>query len=221
MLMPSISTKYQLFYSLLTLLTFCNACSEKPKKVREINQTKTVSVEERSRAGVFSEEVKIDSSNYANGFDFPVGKPDGRGYYNAQVFGENNHLGDDWNGVNGGNSDLGDPIYAIGRGYIKFAQDIGGGWGNVIRIVHYLPDGRQYESVYAHCNSLTAIAESWVEKGSQIGTIGTANGQYYAHLHLEVRDDITMKIGSGYAEDQTGYIDPTDFIKRHRTIKNY
>ncbi len=27
-----------------------------------------------------------------------------RGYYNAQVFGKNNHLGDDWNGVGGGNT---------------------------------------------------------------------------------------------------------------------
>ena len=25
-----------------------------------------------------------------NGFDYPVGKPDGEGYYNAQKFGENN-----------------------------------------------------------------------------------------------------------------------------------
>jgi hypothetical protein len=43
-----------------------------------------------------------------DGFDYPVGKPNGKGYYNAQKFGENTHLGEDWNGVRGGNSDLGD-----------------------------------------------------------------------------------------------------------------
>ncbi|WP_240642318.1 hypothetical protein [Nonlabens xiamenensis] len=28
-------------------------------------------------------------------FDFPVGKPEAKGYYNAQAFGVNDHLGDD------------------------------------------------------------------------------------------------------------------------------
>jgi hypothetical protein len=47
---------------------------------------------------------------YAEHFDFPAGKPDGEGYYNAQGFGKNNHLGADWNGNGGGNTDLGDTI---------------------------------------------------------------------------------------------------------------
>ena len=54
----------------------------------------------------------------ANGFDFPVGKPDAKGYYNAQPFGKNTHLGDDWNGLRGGDSDLGDPIYNIAHGKV-------------------------------------------------------------------------------------------------------
>ncbi len=37
----------------------------------------------------------------ANAFDYPVGKPDAVGYYNAQPFGKNHHLGDDWNAVTG------------------------------------------------------------------------------------------------------------------------
>ena len=69
-------------------------------------------------------------------FDYPVGKPNGEGYYNAQKFRKNNHLGDDRNGKGRGNTDLGDPFYAIASGYVCFAEDIGGGWGNVIRIVH-------------------------------------------------------------------------------------
>jgi len=70
----------------------------------------------------------------ANQFDYPVGKPDAKGYYNAQKFGVNLHLGEDWNAVTGGNSDLGDPIFSIANGFVDFAEDVGGGWGNVIRI---------------------------------------------------------------------------------------
>src|SRR5690554_7245335 len=89
-----------------------------------------------------------------NGFDFPVGKPNAKNYYNAQAFGENYHLGDDWNGNGGGNTDLGDPIYAIANGYVISAKDIRGGWGNVIRIIHVLSNGEIYESIYAHCNEI-------------------------------------------------------------------
>jgi len=73
------------------------------------------------------EVIKIPIANH---FDFPVGKPDAKGYYNAQKFQKNNHLGDDWNAVTGGNTDLGDPIYAIGNGKVTFAEDAGSGWGN-------------------------------------------------------------------------------------------
>lgn len=96
--------------------------------------------------------VEVDTFKVTNGYDFPVGKPDAKQYYNAQDFQENYHLGDDWNGVGGGNTDLGDPIYAIANGYVSFAEDTKGGWGNVIRIVHYNPDQSKIESVYAHFN---------------------------------------------------------------------
>ncbi|MBQ4821153.1 M23 family metallopeptidase [Aquimarina sp. MMG016] len=147
-------------------------------------------------------------------FDFPVGKPNAKGYYNAQKFRNNNHLGDDWNGVGGGNTDLGDPIYSIGHGYVSFAENIGGGWGNVIRIIHQY-QGKYYESVYAHCNTINVQKGDLIKKGAMVGTIGNAGGLYYAHLHLEIRDNIFMDIGGGYAEDPTGYLDPTKFIKNN------
>ncbi len=54
----------------------------------------------------------------ADGFDFPVGKPEGTGYYKARGFYPNGHLGEDWNGRGGGDSDLGDPIYSMGTGVV-------------------------------------------------------------------------------------------------------
>ena len=152
----------------------------------------------------------------AKAFDFPVGKPNAKGYYNAQKFQQNMHLGDDWNAVTGGNTDLGDPIYSVASGYVKFAKDLEGGWGNVIRIIHKLPDGEMVESLYAHCDTIIAKPKQWVFKGQKIGTIGTANGQYLAHLHLELRDSLALPIGGGYSATTDGYLNPTEFIKEHR-----
>lgn len=33
----------------------------------------------------------------SDGFDFPVGKPNAKGYIDKQPFGKNFHLGEDWN----------------------------------------------------------------------------------------------------------------------------
>lgn len=160
--------------------------------------------------------IEFSDDYITDGFDFPVGKPDGNGYYNAQVFGKNNHLGDDWNGNGGGNSDLGDSVFATANGYVNFAEDVDGGWGNVIRILHKLPDGTRVESLYAHFEKIVVKSGDWVKRGDFIGTVGTANGIYYAHLHFEIRSDVSMGIGAGYSSDQSGYLDPTKFIRDHR-----
>ncbi len=162
----------------------------------------------------------VPSEYVADQFDYPVGKPDAKGYFNAQGFGDNTHLGDDWNGLGGGDSDLGDPVYAIADGYVTFAQEHNASWGNVIRIVHYLPDSSQVESLYAHCNEILVKENQWVSVGDQIGTIGNANGRYKAHLHLELRYEVGMPIGGGYDSDTKGYFDPTGYIERHRKVPN-
>jgi len=162
------------------------------------------------------EPVKKDSVKLTNGFDFPVGKPNASGYYNAQKFGENNHLGEDWNGVGGGNTDLGDSVYAIANGYVSFAEDINGGWGNVIRIIHQTDADSQIESLYAHCLKIDVQEGDHVNKGDKIGTIGNNSGQYLAHLHLELRSEVGLPIGGGYSSNTSGYINPTEFIKNNR-----
>ncbi len=147
-------------------------------------------------------------------FDFPVGKPNAKGYYNAQKFKENNHLGDDWNGLGGGNSDLGDNIYAISNGYIAEVKDYKGGWGKVIRINHFY-NNKLYQSLYAHCDTITVSEKKFVKRGDKIATIGNCNGKYPAHLHLEIRDSINLDIGNGYSNNTNGYLDPTLFIKNN------
>jgi murein DD-endopeptidase MepM/ murein hydrolase activator NlpD len=152
------------------------------------------------------------------GFGFPVGPPDAHGYYDAQAFGRNDHLGNDWNGNGGGDTDLGDPVHAIGAGVITVAHDHGGGWGKVVRIVHGCGDGAgdQVESLYAHLDAIEVHLGQRVASGERIGTIGTAGGQYLAHLHLELRAHAGLPLGGGYSTDSAGYLDPTAFIERHR-----
>lgn len=153
----------------------------------------------------------------SDGFDFPVGPPNAKGYYNAQGFRKNNHLGDDWNGTGGGNTDLGDPIYCIANGYVVSTEEYGPGWGNVIRVIHFLKDeNKLVESLYAHCDTMLVRTGDWVKRGQKIGTIGNAHGSYWAHLHLELRTTVDMDLGGGYSEETKGFTDPTEFIRNHR-----
>jgi murein DD-endopeptidase MepM/ murein hydrolase activator NlpD len=181
-----------------------------------------VSADKPSSGGNLNQTTKVETEEppqlIADGFDYPVGKPNARGYYNAQPFGKNTHLGDDWNGLGGGDSDLGDPIYTVAHGKVIYAEDWGGAWGNVIRIVHYLPDSSRVESLYAHCQKILVSEGDWIKKGVQIGTIGNNHGGYPAHLHFEMRDDLSLPIGKGYSSETEGYLNPSEFIKSHRKL---
>ena len=156
---------------------------------------------------------------FTDGFDYPVGIPNANGYFKAQNFGDHQHLGEDWNAISGGNTDLGDPVHVIANGLVTFSKDVCCGWGNVIRIVHYLPDNPDtpfVESVYAHLHNRRVKAGDLVMRGEKIGSIGTANGRYMAHLHLELRSFINMSLGPGYSKDVFGFFDPSDFIDKNR-----
>lgn len=158
----------------------------------------------------------------ADGFDYPVGPPNAKDYYKFRGFLPENleHLGEDWNGTGGGNTDFGDYVYAVADGVVFYSQRYNSGWGTVIRMVHnYGTEAapRYIESLYAH------VASSWVRPGNRmkrgeiIGTIGNASGIYHAHLHFEMRKEVGKDIYCGYRRGDTlGFVDPTQFIKAHR-----
>jgi hypothetical protein len=155
----------------------------------------------------------------ATRFDFSLGNENGAFAYNAQRFTENRHLGDDFNGIGGENSDFGDPIYAVADGRVLLAREGGPGWGNVIIILHaYEENGtRKYiQSYYAHVDTMLVALPQEVRRGQQIATVGNANGQYFAHLHFEMREFVTPFIGPGYRQDTRGWINPSKFITKHR-----
>jgi hypothetical protein len=163
--------------------------------------------------------LELASLPMATRFDFPLGNEHGAFAYNAQRFAQNRHLGDDLNGIGGENSDFGDPIYAIADGRVLLARDGGPGWGNVIMLLHaYEENGtRKYiQSYYGHVNTMLVAPRQEVRRGQQIATVGNANGQYFAHLHFEMREFVTPFIGPGYRNDTRGWINPSEFIARHR-----
>ncbi len=163
----------------------------------------------------------------ATRFDWPIGTPHGGLAYNAQPFGVRDvspypHLGDDLNGCYGYNTDLGDPVRAIGNGLVIDAGHRGRGWGNCIIVLHAIRDSssgappRYVQSFYGHLQTIRARVGEFVWRGQQIGTIGNADGAYYAHLHLELREFTNPFVGTGYRESLEGWINPVKFIAEHR-----
>lgn len=158
----------------------------------------------------------------ADGFDFPVGKPEAEGYYKARGFRAGGHVGEDWDGVRGGDTDLGDPIFSIGDGIVVFARDVHLGWGNVVIVRHAYRDGgnvRYIDALYGHLQKMLVNRGQRVSRGQQIATMGTAHGQYDAHLHFEIRKNLEIGMSrSKFQKDFSNYYDPTQFINLHRHL---
>jgi hypothetical protein len=86
---------------------------------------------------ILTQGIAYASTPISDGFDYPVGIPDGAGYNHDAGWDflenegpQNNniiHPGEDWNGNNGGDTDLGDPVYAISNGRIIVAANYGKG----------------------------------------------------------------------------------------------
>ncbi len=171
---------------------------------------------------VRAQEIKKWPALMADGFDFPVGKPNGEGYYKARGYRANGHLGEDWNGKRGGDTDLGDPVYTCANGLVLFAENFGHGWGNVVIIRHvYEEEGqRKYaDSLYGHLDRIQTSFGQHVRRGQQIGTIGTGGGLYEAHLHFELRKDLRVGMARHrFPHDDRVYWNPTDFINAHRRL---
>jgi murein DD-endopeptidase MepM/ murein hydrolase activator NlpD len=174
--------------------------------------------------------LKTHPQYQAQGFSFPVGKNgSAKGYYVAQGFGVKNkrfggnrHLGEDWNGNGGGNTDFGDPVLAIADGFVVFTGYGGMGWGDVIRIIHYYKEKDKViilESVYGHVSQMDVTEGTFVRKSEKIGEIGDAGGLYPAHLHLELRSDPDLELGGGYGSETAGFLDPRKFILKHSVRK--
>ena len=197
---------YKLLLSFFLFSQF--ACTNSKTLPKEQNQT--------------SEKPKIIAKHFA----YPIGekefitqaKDEKDEWFNAQDFGENRHLGEDWNKNSGGDTDCGEPVFAAADGEITYGEDAGTGWGNVIIITHNLPNGEKVQTLYGHLDKILKSSGE-VNKREKIGTIGNANGKYLCHLHFELRDESCLlwdKVFVGYSPIRNGWLNPSDFIDKHR-----
>jgi hypothetical protein len=176
-----------------------------------------------------------DGVPICDGFDFPVGPrvPNGDVFQSHKIdtvlvdpnYFKNLgfwHPGEDWNGKGGGDSDLGEPIYAIAHGRVT---DFGHYpvWGNIVLLEHALPDDSRVWSQYAHLDQImiNQVGQK-VNRGHQIGTMGKGDqGRYLAHLHFEIRKNkLPINSWGPVVKDRaavlTNYHNPTEFITARR-----
>jgi murein DD-endopeptidase MepM/ murein hydrolase activator NlpD len=112
---------------------------------------------------------------------------DTTGYFMRPVFG-----GVRTQGLHGGcrcgvdlANTFGTPVYAAASGKVIISKTSGwnGGYGTYVVIMH--PNGTQ--TLYAHLsNNLVSVGSS-IEKGEQIGSMGSSGRSTGSHLHFEVR----------------------------------
>lgn len=181
----------------------------------------------------------------ADGFDFPLGAPNGDGYslgdglsflerwdYSRDGVAEY-HPGEDWNDDNSGNdfggdkNDAGDPVYAVADGMVVFAGYGRESWGYVVMIEHKLNDGSSYWSQYGHLANIgeKVIVGDLIKRGSIIGYVGDyfhGTGRNY-HLHFEIRKKYRPATAfvMNWSKEKVleYYVNPSDFINNHRPQK--
>lgn len=168
------------------------------------------------------ERLLIPTANY---FTEAMGAESGALTYNAQPYWSDNpkrgghHSGDDLNGVGGMNTDLGDPVYAIGNGMVVYRGEPSPGWGKILVLAHRMKDHHILLSMYAHLDEMHAAYGDIVARGKTIGTVGTANLHYPAHLHLELLDSTGIYIGAGYLSKNGDRLDPAATLSQHRGLE--
>ena len=67
----------------------------------------------------------------------------------------------------------------------EYGSKCGGGWGNHVFVQHTV-NGKVYEAVYAHLNTVGVSKGQQLKQGQYIGKMGTSGSSTGVHLHFEL-----------------------------------
>lgn len=139
-------------------------------------------------------------------------------WYNSQGYGAKTsygyHEGADLNLKTGGDSDLGQPLYAIADGVVTSVHMHTTNFGRHIHIKHDGAWGTVY-SHYAHCDRITKQEDEYVKEGELIGYLGKS-GTTLAHLHFAIKLEPTgIDAVAKTLEELKKWTDPIKFIEKH------
>jgi hypothetical protein len=199
--------------------------------------------------------IHVQPPRPADHFGYPIGDgtfkspcKDGDGYFVARRFlttfqceghsdNIDSHLGEDWNGESGGNTDLGEKIMAVANGTVVYSDIPGPCWGPVVILRHRSPQGKSFQlpdgkrvreiwSLYAHFQEISVQAGDSVAKGSPLGKMGANCCSCYAHLHFEIIVDSSGPFpGQGYYSKEIcsardcGRVAPSAFLDLNKDVR--
>lgn len=89
------------------------------------------------------------------------------------------------------------PIYAAESGTIESAGFNSGGYGNMVMINH----GNGLKTLYGHMSSIKVSDGQKVERGEQIGVMGSTGNSTGIHLHFEVHKNGDIQNPVGYLNE--------------------
>lgn len=150
----------------------------------------------------------------------PIDQP--HKWYNAQGFGVKTsygyHEGDDYNLKTGGNSDLGQPLFAVADGVVTsvHSHTTKPTFGNHVHIRHDGTWGTVW-SHFAHCQKVLVKEGDAVKEGQPVAFLGNS-GTDSAHLHWAIKLQPTGIDGIAKTkEDLAKWTNPTEFVEKWKT----
>ena len=207
----------------LALQTALFAAQENPPPAPEETETRA--------AGHLELAHRLLDTALADGFDFPAGNSEGTGTYVSKSTrrkytgwkvtgkpgtpdGDQTHTGEAWNGSGGGDTDAGQPVYAIASGTVRELRESPRGPALVIEH-RFVENGtlRTVWSVSAGLADITIKAGDTVKRRQQIGVIARADSPAPVQLYLEIRTGPAAE-----AEPVKGCEPPSEFIRVHRKL---
>ncbi|WP_188206691.1 murein hydrolase activator EnvC family protein [Alkalibacillus aidingensis] len=91
-------------------------------------------------------------------------------------------------------------VYDTITGCVEGNMSCGGGFGNAVFVSHVV-NGEQFDTVYAHLQSVQVNPGQTVSQGQQVGTMGSTGSSTGPHLHFEIHPG-----GYGNAVNPMNYI---------------